>query len=665
MRPQALFSAVKQLCLPLGLVALAVAVWLMLPPATSENANARTWQALLHPLAPGAELVPGYVLAAPKAGHESDVVFVAENSERLKVEIHVLRRGQWSTEVTTPSFDIAYEVPSSTAPVEVSSAAIRGLAHALSQRDPGGLLPTEISSSSAPATPFERSLGQLGAARGLVAMGALALGLVGVARAAPWLAAMLVFALGLWLRATELGLPFALDQDIQRAFTGHLPWREVLFGRGLQDRHPPLYFAVLHVAQWFGQSEAVLRAPAALAGAALGPFLYLFPAAAERRSPLLALAALSIALSPALIQSSREVSDIPLFTLLVLAALLSVTRTGPPGRARDAWVTASHGALFWAYYLAPLVVAAECAALRWQRRPVRWRSILVGVLLGAPAILLGLRTFFRDHPARLAAAQAPGIAWGEHSVVSMTRELIALASGAFGPAVSIAAFALGAWALWRRQRVAGLAWIVALGVFVGLASLAPWARIQPYYLVSVLPLIVLVLTNVELPLAGFGRWLPSALGLLLFASLLGVTRPKLAASGKLWRPDADAMGPKLAAAVAKERGSRVVTVMHNDTTTLAYYLGRLAKRELDWSEVDLVPGHVSRLPFETQVVPLMFAHAASASERASAAELRRLRTLGPVLVLDRPNLPLPQIRAVLADCRPIVEATTARLLRCR
>lgn len=660
----AVLSAVKQRSLPLGLVALALAAWLLWPSALGVKAP--TWQALLHPLAPGAELVPGYRLAPPKLGFESDVVFTAENAERLKVEIHVLRRGQWSSEVTTPSFDIAYEAPRSTAPVEVSMAATRTLADALRKRDPGALLPTEVLSNRAVATPLERSLGRLGTPRGLAAMGALGVGLVAVAHAAPCLAVALVFALGLWLRATELGLPFALDQDIQRAFTGHLPLADILFGRGLQDRHPPLYFVVLHVAQWFGQSEAVLRAPAALAGAAVGPLLYLFPeSTAQRRAPLLALAALSVALSPTLIQSSREVSDIPLFTLLMLVALASVTRTGPAGRARDVLVTVSHGLLLWTYYLAPLVVAGECAALWWLRRPVRFRPLLLGLLLGSPALLLALGTFFRDRPARLAAAQTPGIAWGERGALGMTRELVEVASGAFGPALLAAALALGAWALWRRQRVAGHAWLIALSVFCGLALLAPVARLQPYYLASVAPLLPLILASFEAPSSKLGRWLPGAVTLLLFASLLGVTRPKLVASSRLWRPDSDAMGPAVAAAVAKERGSRVITVMHNDTTTLAYYLGRLSGRELDWDDVQLVPGRVSRLPFKTEVVPLMFAHAAGASEAASAAELRRLRALGPVLVLDRPQLALPQIRAVLADCRPVHETTTARLVRCK
>lgn len=661
MRLEAVLAAVRRHSLLLGSLALALAAWLLWPQPVSSTAP--TWQALIHPLAPGAELVPGFALAPPKLGFESDVVFTAESANQQKIQIHVLRRGQWSTEVTTPSFDVAYEAPRSSAPAEVSAAATKKLADALRLHDPGGLLPTEVLLQVATPTLLERSLGQLGSTRGLIAASAAVLGLAALAQAAPWLAVAAVFALGLLLRGTLLGLPFALDQDIQRAFTGHLPLYDILLGRGLQDRHPPLYFVVLHVAQWFGQSEWVLRAPAALAGAALGPLLYLFARTpAERRSPVLLLASLSLALSPALIQSSREVSEIPLFTLLLLLALASV-KSGPSGRAATLLLVTAHALLFWTYYLAPLVVAAECAALYWCGRPVRWRALGLGVLLGSPAILLALGTFWRDRPARLAAAQAPGLAWGEHGASSMARELFDVASRAFGPVALLVAFVLGAWALRSRQRVAGSAWLMASSVWLGLVLLEPWARVQPYYLTTVTPLLLLVFVGFEAP--GTARWFPAALALSLLGNLLFVTRPALVASGRLWRPDADAMGPAMAAILAKERGARAVTVMHYDTTTLAYYVGRLSGRELDWDDVRLVPGQVSRLPFELELVPLMFAHAAGASEQASAAELRRLRARGPLLVLDRPNLALPRIRAELADCSPVLETTSARLVRCR
>jgi len=55
--------------------------------------------------------------------------------------------------------------------------------------------------------------------------------------------------------------PFVHDQDVQRIFTARLPLLEMLSFVSRTERHPPLYFLVLHVVEYFSQSEAAVRLP--------------------------------------------------------------------------------------------------------------------------------------------------------------------------------------------------------------------------------------------------------------------------------------------------------------------------------------------------------------------------------------------------------------------
>ena len=95
------------------------------------------------------------------------------------------------------------------------------------------------------------------------------------------------------------------------------------------ERHPALYFFVLHFVELFSQSERAVRLPAAVAGALLGPALV---AAVWRIrgsvGPAALLAALAVTVSPELIQRSREVSEIPLFALLAIGMATSLATDG-------------------------------------------------------------------------------------------------------------------------------------------------------------------------------------------------------------------------------------------------------------------------------------------------------------------------------------------------
>src|SRR5206468_8019595 len=104
-------------------------------------------------------------------------------------------------------------------------------------------------------------------------------------------------------------------------FTAHLPLPDLVRATTLHDRHPPVMFLLLRMAESLGQSEIVTRLPAAIAGTLIGPAI-LGAARWFRPAKTLSLAAVCAALavtaSPVLVERSREVSELMLFGLLAV-----------------------------------------------------------------------------------------------------------------------------------------------------------------------------------------------------------------------------------------------------------------------------------------------------------------------------------------------------------
>lgn len=145
--------------------------------------------------------------------------------------------------------------------------------------------------------------------------------------------------------------------------------------------------------------------------------------------------------------------------------------------------------------------------------------------------------------------------------------------------------------------------------------------------------------------------------LLLVLVLAISTVPRLGNARALYLPDADAFMPRFVAAIAGRPERAVVAIAHYDKTLLEYYLARLEGREIDWLLVDRSP--------TKRIISLVLVHALDAGTEAGAvARLRALRAEDPILVVERDAFLLPRVHAELSGCELVLEAPSARLLRC-
>ncbi|MEZ4302283.1 MAG: hypothetical protein R3B70_45570 [Polyangiaceae bacterium] len=661
---------------------LLLSVWLARPAPEQERA-AVTWESLIAPLAVGQPVALGYVLGPPRRGEEHDVVFSARSpGAGTLIEVHILDRGRWSDIRETASFGVAYETPRSSAQVADCETVTEAIASALRARDTGGLGAVDaIPLRSEPPPPgIARSLSTMVGFRAVL-LGACLSGLTWILASMPggaWAAGVWLAVLGALLRAPSLSVPFAHDQDVQRLFTGHLPISQIVSGIGLQDRHPPLYFLVLHVAERFGQSEAVARAPAVVAGVLAGPAIVWGARVHRRRLDVAALAGLVVVLSVELIARSREVSSIPLIALLAIVWTVSLAKHAElAGRkSRRRWavvVVVSLALLSWTTYLAPFFAAGPVLALLALRRLPRATLCAVGLGLAAsaPALVLGALTFFRDRAARAAAAAHPDLAWGERGFGDTARSMAQLAAGALGVAVlvilSVAVFKAA-----RERDPAALAPAASLLVtFLGISALAPVARVQPYYLAAALPLAMLcVALSVAEGVASAPckwRW-PFRIALAASVSLYFA--PHLSGARALYLPPADAFAPVFAEAIHASPEQRIVPVAHYDGTLIAYYLARRAGVPMDWSRIQPAPeepqSRAQRLVGLDRILePLAESHHLDRDPDSAALDhLERLLQHEPVLVIERDAFLLPGLHARLQRCRLLSEAGTGRLYRC-
>jgi hypothetical protein len=627
---------------------------------------------LIAPLAVGRAIIRGYVLESIRRGDEHDLIIKARRpeSERSIVEMHVVNRGQWSGVPETRSFGIAYEGPRSSAPAPDCLAVTQALEAAVRANDPGGAGPVDaiaLEPGAPPAPWVARAIARIPGKRGVgIGFGLVLVTwlLASLPRGRVWAAAWLA-TLGLLLRVPELGLPFERDQDVQRLFTGHLPILEILTGAGLRDRHPPLYFLVLHVAEVFGQSEAVARAPAAIAGALVGPaVLYGAWIARRRAGPGAALVALAVTLSVELVRRSRECSDMPLFALFAIATSATLVRASvEPSRRWRTAVVASHALALWTYYLAPLVLAGNLA-MAWLvglRSRQALRAVALGVLLGAPSLALEVAVFVRDSSARAAAEANPTLAWGKHGAVEMGMQLWRLTLAALGAPLLVVAGLVGLAAL-VRGRAAVLVPLSSLAAtFAGIALVAPFARVQGYYVDTVLPLLALAVAA-GLPVRRGATVCAAGVGLVVALDVV----PRLQDAYDLYTPSREAVMPAFAAAAARQPERRVLVTADYDTTILAYYLARQQGVPMDWDAMDSSERGIRLRGLEQELVPLVRVHSPGDDpDGVAIARVDEATRSGSVLVLTRQGLGLTRLDARLSRCELLASGARGRLLRCR
>jgi hypothetical protein len=289
------------------------------------------------------------------------------------------------------------------------------------------------------------------------------------------------------------------------------------------------------------------------------------------------------------------------------------------------------------------------------------RAFLVAMLAGLPALLLGLRVFLGDRGARATARRVPTLAWGEFSVRYILRESGHLAHDALSvPLLVVFAF-VTVVALYRKTAAVLVPAMAALASWIGIALLAPHARVQPYYILTVVPVAALAVALMD-PAA---RRLSALVTAGAAWALIGSVAPALTRSGAMYSPAPDAYGPRFARAVLTRGPRHVVTLSHYDAIMMAYYLTRAANTGIDWRMSDelsrqfVLPGNLPR------VTGLIFVHSITDDSMARwRAELQSYRAEEDLWVVERPRVAFPGVAPLLVDCVPVEQLDVARLLRC-
>jgi len=229
-----------------------------------------------------------------------------------------------------------------------------------------------------------------------------------------WLTLALVTLLGLVLRVSQLGTEGLLPDEgisIQRVRDSH--W----------DYLRPLYFLVLWLWIRIGDSEAILRLPSALMGAATVPLVYLI--GQRLFTPRAALiAALLVAVSPLHLNHSQEVRMYSQMTLLATASWYFFWKLLDEGEPRHfvAYGAATLGTLLTQPISIFLLVAQNVYLLLWYRRH---RRLATWWLLAQAGVVLLALPFIREM-----AVQIPAFAqdWASVHESPGLRDLVQLLS---------------------------------------------------------------------------------------------------------------------------------------------------------------------------------------------------------------------------------------------
>ncbi|MBW2458044.1 MAG: glycosyltransferase family 39 protein [Deltaproteobacteria bacterium] len=317
----------------------------------------------------------------------------------------------------------------------------------------------------------------------------------------PWLAVVVAGAAA--LRLSHLDIPFSIDAMTQRVFFGSLDAGDILAHRYQDQRHPQLFYLILHAFQWLGHGEAITRLPAVLFSLAAAVVLFLLARRELGAGPALVATAL-LGLNVAFLSHSREVGDLTLFTALTLLSTILVVRAlDRPSRGVLGALVIVEAALFYAYYLAILVVLTHGVALFIFGRKRHGKAVALAlggaVVLALPSLCRLYGLVFADRSMRSVAAAFPGHMWGERT----TTELLGQLGGLLAPSMEalvvmlvaavVGALRLGGGRPWRNVvgLVAGLTVVISVTV-VGAAVVL--VRLKPYYLLFTLPFLLLLIT---------------------------------------------------------------------------------------------------------------------------------------------------------------------------
>jgi mannosyltransferase len=203
------------------------------------------------------------------------------------------------------------------------------------------------------------------------------------------------------LRVVRLDQASLWSDEIWSIAISRLPWQSFFWTVRNQDPNMSIYYALLHVWTWLGDSESIVRALSVLTGVATLPAVYALGVRLFDKKVAL-IASTLFALNAFHIQWSQEARSYGLLVLLVtLSSLFFATAIErPSARAYSFYVLTSTLAMY-AHVYAVLVLVAQWASLLFlKRRQVPWKGLFYsGVAIGLLAFPLGLLILERArHP---------------------------------------------------------------------------------------------------------------------------------------------------------------------------------------------------------------------------------------------------------------------------
>ena len=331
-------------------------------------------------------------------------------------------------------------------------------------------------------------------------------------------------------RLIHLDAPFSADAMTQRLFFGSLDVGDILAHRYDDQRHPQLFYLVLHGFLRFGHSETIARLPAVLLSLASAAMLFVL--ARPRLGAVAALLATALlGLSLPFLVHSREVGDVTLFAFLALASSHFTLRAlEVPKRSTLSWLLMTEVAMFYAYYLAPLVAVAQLLTVLAHGRARQQRGLFwtlgASWLLAAPSLRDLWVLTQADVGARELARVFPQHMWGQRTPA----QLLGDAADILAPSAATLML-LGGLALVGAVRLSPRFWrdplatlcVPLLGVaFTVLGAAVVLVRLKPYYLLFTLPFLLLLAAAGAVGPAGRSRssWAPLLAGAGMTASLL-------------------------------------------------------------------------------------------------------------------------------------------------
>jgi 4-amino-4-deoxy-L-arabinose transferase-like glycosyltransferase len=293
---------------------------------------------------------------------------------------------------------------------------------------------------------------------------------------------------GALLRFHDLGSQSLWLDEGHTYYFASLPIPDLFRELLLQDKHPPLYYLLVHLFLFFGHSEFWIRFPAALAGTLTVPLTYMAgrEMAGKKAGLLGALFLTGSSLHLMMSQDSRMYTTGMDFSML---AVLFLWRAFHHGARRD-WLLYGAGSVLSVYthYLTMfLLLGANLFVLGHRDKARSWILANAGVAMAlAPWFLF---VFIGQARSPFTHQSPPWVAILEIFFVQVTGFTLYFPSMAFWYGIALSGAGLAAIGALRTRREGG--WYLGTLVFLtslltfGFAVLTPLKIFEPKYLVLV------------------------------------------------------------------------------------------------------------------------------------------------------------------------------------